>query len=53
MFPTHWIYPPRVDVLQPADLSCIAAKLEQGRQQLKLTEDSPQLLELTREVGFL
>ena len=47
VFPVHWIYPPKIDVLQQGDLDCIKAKLE--RRMSKLTNEV-QLEELTSEV---
>ena len=47
VFPVHWIYPPKIDVLQQGDLDCIKAKLEKGMD--KLTSEG-QLEQLTSEV---
>ena len=51
VFPVHWIYPPRVDVLQQQDLDCIAAKLTRRRAEAGVLEgDSEQLAALQTEV---
>ena len=47
VFPVHWIYPPKIDVLQQGDLDCIKAKLE--KRMGKLTSEG-QLEGLTSEV---
>ena len=47
VFPVHWIYPPKIDVLQQVDLDCIKAKLE--KRAGKVTSED-QLAELTSEV---
>ena len=45
IFPTHWIYPPKVDVLQKQDVDCIANKLKRNsNKNLKLSEVESQEL---------
>ena len=47
VFPVHWIYPPKIDILQKEDLDCIKAKLERRRVKVESEEE---LAELTAEV---
>ena len=47
VFPVHWIYPPKITVLQQGDLDCIKATLERRMVELKSEEQLP---ELTSEV---
>ena len=37
VFPTHWIYPPKMDILQKEDIDCIENKLR--RDNIDLSED--------------
>ena len=39
IFPTHWIYPPKVDVLQKQDIECIANKLRGKSNNIDLSEE--------------
>ena len=45
VFPTHWIYPPKVDLLQKQDLDCIANKLKRNsNRNLKLSNEESEAM---------
>ena len=39
VFPTHWIYPPKLDVLQKQDLDCITNKLKRTPDNIDLSDE--------------
>lgn len=50
ILPVFWIYPPKVDVLQNDDLTCIKKKLKEVQKKMKLSEDSLDLEQLRTDI---
>ena len=50
IFPVHWIYPPKIDVLQKQDIDCIKYKLSNMKDQSRIDEDSEEFADLIKDI---
>ena len=50
IFPVHWIYPPKIDVLRKDDIECIKNRLLKRRDFSDISEDSEEYTALKGEI---
>ena len=50
VFPVHWIYPPKIDVLQKDDIECIKNRLKKRLDFSDISEDSEEYAALVNEI---